>query len=152
MTQKYFLACSYPLAPGSVVNPGNWGRMIRKYSNGVFGDPWILLREEIFEHVRQSQFPTKPSRFEGIFLCETKDQLVQFLQENNRHLELVYEVELIDVAPAIHKGCLMHLDISLGETLSSFSRKANAYWDGANIKKPEILTTSGARIIAQLPS
>ena len=152
MTHKYFLACSYPLAPGSVVNPGNWGRIIRKYRTDGFGSPWILFREEIFEHVRQSQFPTKPSRLEGIFLCETKDHLVQFLQEAHRPLDLIYEVELIDEAAAIHRGCLMHLDISLIENMNSFSIKASAYWGGANIQKPEILTISSARIIAQLPS
>lgn len=149
---KYYFACSYPLAPGSIVNPGNWGRIIRQYNTGGFGNPWILFREEVFEKVRQSEFPTKPSRYESIFLCETKDTLSQFIQQAKRSLDLAYEVELIDATAPIHRGCLSNLDFAPQENMQSFTLKARSYWGGVNLQRPEIASTSSVRIIAQLQS
>jgi len=146
----YYYACSYPLASGSIINPGNWGRIIQKYNISSFGNPWILFREEVFEKVRQSEFPTKPSRYKSIFLCETKDMLAQFLQLANRSLDLIYEVELLDATAPIHRGCLLNLDFAPQENMQSFTLKARAYWNGANVQRPEIASTSSIKIISQL--
>ena len=146
----YFFACSYPLEAGSIVRAGNWGRIVRMYRTNGFGNAWILFREEVFECIRKTEYPLKPSRYDGIFLCETKDHLMQFLDVSKRPLDLIYEISLVDDSAPIHRGCLSHLDFSFQENFETFSIKARAYWIGDNIQRPEILTTSGVRIIAQV--
>jgi hypothetical protein len=69
MTQPYFYCCSLPLEAGSVIRPGNWGRILRTYTPQSSRDAWLLARELVWELVRLQRFPAKPSRFEGIFLC-----------------------------------------------------------------------------------
>jgi hypothetical protein len=51
MNQPYYFACSYPLEIGSVVLPGNWGRIVAMYNTLGFGNPWIQYREDVFERV-----------------------------------------------------------------------------------------------------
>lgn len=146
----FFFACSYPLEPGAIIRAGNWGRIVRMYRTNGFGNAWILFREEVFEHIRKTEFPSKPSRYDGIFLCETKDQLIQFLDSAIRPLDLIYEVGLVDNSAPVHKGCLSNLDFGLQENFETFTIKARSYWVGENIQKPEILTTSSVQIITQV--
>jgi hypothetical protein len=147
----YFYACSYPLEAGAVLRPGNWGRIVRKYNTRGFGNTWILFREEVFERIRRDEFPGKPSRFDSIFLCETEDDLRQFLKGTNRHLDLVYSVDLVDEDQPRHRACLTLLDFSAQESMASLEEKARLYWRGDEIRKPELVTTSRIRILAQKP-
>ena len=147
---SYFFACSYPLAPGSVVEPGNWGRIVRMYNTRGFGNPWILFREEVLEQVRATHYPVKPSRLDGIFLCESEEQLRDFLSNSDRPLDLAYEVVLTDESAPLHRGCLAHLDFAHQENLSTFTSKAHEYWAGDNPQQVEILTTSSIRIVARI--
>lgn len=146
----YYFACSYPLEPGSIVNPGNWGRIVAAYRTDGFGNPWLLFREEIFESVRKNNFPKKPSRYEGIFLCESEQNLSDFLQGNNRVLDLIYEVELADPSATVHRGCLSHLDFAAREDLSTLTRKANDYWNAQQVHVPEILVESSVKILRRI--
>lgn len=70
-TQYYHLTMAR-LAPGSIIYPGNWGRLLRRYENDsvtgqVFGNSWILARELKYELVRVQHYPSKPSRFDVAF-------------------------------------------------------------------------------------
>lgn len=148
----YFFACSYPLAPGSIVDPGNWGRMIKKYRTDGFGNAWVLFREEVFEEVRKTSFQSKPSRYSSIFLCESEADLREFIQTTSRVFDLIYQVEIVDSAAEIHRGCLSLLNFLPQENISTFRDKAAAYWTGSPINKPEILVESSVRILRALVS
>ena len=150
MNSKYYLGCSYPLEPGSVVLPGNWGRIVSMYNTAGFGNAWIQFREDVFEKVRQDECPQKPSRLKSIFLCESQQSLQEFLQQTNRALELMYEVALLDQQEPIHRGCLSLLDFQQREGLDSFTIKARNYWSAASVLRPEIATTSRVRIDARI--
>jgi len=146
----YFFACSYPLALGCVVNPGNWGRIVRKYRTDGFGNAWTLFREEVFEQVRVSEFATKPSRYDGIFLCESRTNLKHFIETNGRVMDLMYEVEIVDSTATIHRGCLSQLGFAHQENLATFTTKAQAYWSANNVVNPEILVTSSIKVVQQV--
>ena len=115
-TIKYYYLCSYPLSEGSIVEKGNWGRIIQnnpnfqqlsknlrinsRSSSGVIfvalQDQYII-RELIFERVRKDEFPIAPSRLNCIFVCKTIAGAKSFKSETKRNSNLVYEVEPTDV-------------------------------------------------------
>lgn len=150
MTTQYFFACSYPLEVGSVILPGNWGRIVSMYNTSGFGNAWIQYREDVFERVRLDEHPSLPSRLQSIFLCDSADALREFLRVTNRTIDLTYEVSLVDASESVHRGCLSHLDFQQKEGLDSFTRKARSYWSGTEITRPEIVTTSRVRIEARI--
>jgi hypothetical protein len=63
ITEKYYLACSYPLEVGSVVLPGNWGRIVGMYNTSGFGNAWVQYRDASVASSRTaesaSQLPPK---------------------------------------------------------------------------------------------
>ncbi len=109
----------------------------------------VQYREDVFEKVRADEFPDKPSRLKGIFLCESQHTLKQFLNDTKRVVDLAYEVSLVNPQEPIHRGCLSLLDFQAKEGLDSFTQKARSYWSGATMTKPEILTTSPVKIEGQ---
>ena len=56
--QEYYLLCSYILEPGSIVCPGNWGRIVGLNKDNGYAN---YRREEIFDKVRKESFSDKPS-------------------------------------------------------------------------------------------
>lgn len=67
------------LAPGSVILPGNYGRLIRRigwqHSNA--------LREAVLENVRAAAFPDRPSRLSCVFCLPSEDSARVFQAEND---------------------------------------------------------------------
>lgn len=146
---SYFFACSYPLEPGSIVKPGNWGRMIKSYTPQS-GAPWILIREMAYEEIREKEFPEKPSRFESIFLCSSSEGVKKFIAESGRQFDIPYEVELVDPSALSHEGCLNNPSISNGDNYTTLMEKARSYWSTSHVENPEFITLSSVRIVRQL--
>lgn len=145
---SYFFACSYPLEPGSIVRPGNWGRMIKSYTPQA-GNPWILVREMAYEEIRANEFPQKPSRFDSIFLCSSLEGISEFLRSNNRQFDIAYEVELVNPSATCHEGCLNNPVISAEDNYSSLLAKAREYWSATKVQNPELVTLSSVRILQE---
>ncbi len=141
MNKTYYYCCSLPLLPGSRVGPGNWGRFLRKYTQKS-GNHWLLTRELVYENVRISLFPDKPSRLNCIFICETFEALAHFKNQNGRVFDLTYEVELCQPDMPIHRGDLSLLNFSDTDTIEIFRAKAELFWSGDNIVMPEVLSAS----------
>lgn len=89
----YFHGNSTPLGAGSVILPGNWGRIIR---NLGWTHPFAL-REALFEHVRQTEFPNAVSRLECAYFFDNEPDAERYRAEPS-HIQtmLLYEVELVD--------------------------------------------------------
>ena len=149
MLNRFYFCCSYPLDAGSIVKPGNWSRILKKYTPQN-GNPWILVREMIFEKVRVDAYPNKPSRFDSIFLCESESDIKEFISSNQRIMDIPYEVELINESLAKHRACLMLSGIDNHDNYEHIESKARMYWSGNNINKVEIVTTSPVKIIRPL--
>lgn len=146
---SYYFACSYPLEAGSIVKPGNWGRMIKNYTPQA-GAPWILIREMAYEEIREREFPEKPSRFDAIFLCTSLPTMSDFIRANNRQFDIAYEVELVDPDQPTHLGCLNNPVLANEDNYSSLLEKARAYWAGNNIQNAEFVTHSSVRILSEV--
>ena len=59
---KYYWLCSYKLEVGSVIKPGNWGRMVKMYiPQNNHHQAVTVAREFIFESIRFKYFPDKPA-------------------------------------------------------------------------------------------
>jgi hypothetical protein len=144
----YYYACSYPLASGSVIKKGNWGRICKMES--IFQNTH-LLKEVIFENVRQQKYLERPSRFECIFLCPNVDSLRNFVN-TQRPYDLLYEVELIENNPEMFETDWNLLSPN-NVTIVAVEEAAHKYWAPQNVRddQKEILVESDIRIIRQLP-
>ncbi|NRF12619.1 DUF2441 domain-containing protein [Agrobacterium pusense] len=80
------------LGNGSIILPGNYGRIVRALGQSHAA----ALRESVLEHVRVQSFPEMPSRFEAAFFCETLAQIQAYITNNNLQFLNVYEVAKTD--------------------------------------------------------
>ena len=144
-----YYACSYPLAEGSVVIRGNWGRMLRLESIGS-GNLQRLLRETAFEKVRLQNYQTRPSRLDSNFTCPTLDSIREFVKVTKRIYDLIYEVEPVD-----ENASRFETDWSLinrpieNLTLEQVEALADQYWSPANVvpMHAEMVIASDIRIL-----
>lgn len=149
MNKTYFHALSTSLQIGSVVLPGNWGRMVKQYSPNA-GAPWILVRELIFEAVRVKYYSELPSRLESVFLCETEEELQQFCTSNQRKFDIGYEVEIVRSDALFHRADLTLANLDNLDTFETFEKRAMLYWNTKDISKVEVLTNSPVKIIRRI--
>jgi len=162
---KYYYLCSYPLREGSVVEKGNWGRIIqnnpnfqqlsknlRINSSGViFVAPQnqYIIRELIFERVRKNEFPDVPSRLECIFVCKTLDGAKSFKSETKRNSNLIYEVEPTDVNSRMLETDWSWINSIINKPVHEIEEAARKYWRGKiqDPDKKELLWDCGVRIL-----
>jgi hypothetical protein len=88
-----------PLAPGSVVLPGNYGQIIR--SVGQTHKHWH--RETVLEQVRVQHFPDKPSRLASTFSCPTEDT-ARFYRTHLDPNSILYLVEKVEPDASEHRA------------------------------------------------
>lgn len=140
----YFWGGSVLLEPGSVVAPGNWGRIVSMWAGHT-----ARTQELVFEGTRHREFSNMPSRFKAAFAFRTESDLSQFLAAANRTLDVAYEVELADPAQATLEA---DIDLVSGAgTLADMEARARAYWSGQQIGGPrEVVTLSALRIVRAL--
>ena len=156
MNAMVYYACSYPLASGSIVCRGNWGRILRLEAIGPSTFE-ILLREVVFEKVRLQHYPTRPSRFDCNFVCPNRNSMEEFIKATypNRRFDLIYEVEPVDPnAPRFETDwslvrALQNLSLDQAEDL------AHQYWQGTSTKNVnpqnlEVLFASDIRILRRV--
>jgi len=62
MTDTYYHCAPIALSAGSIIQPGNWGRIIRQYLSSDGGTFAVGFRERILEDIRAMHYPEKPSR------------------------------------------------------------------------------------------
>ena len=154
MLECYHVAC-VPLRMGSVIEPGNWGRILNLYSyplNQASGN--IVARELILEATRKVVAPSKPSRLEAAFCCPTLDSAKIFRAENKRFIDIIYKVS-IDTSMPIHYGNWNHVTPANGQSFfGEMDRLAKEYWTTewcvANITTLEIVTLSPLAIIEHI--
>jgi hypothetical protein len=158
MTQPiYFHLTPIRLAPGSIVQPGNWGRIIRKYQSPVpnvqtLGNAWIIARELIFDSVRMTQFSDKPSRMEAAFCClDEASARVYQAQADGFKIQALHEVELVDPSKPTHQAPLSLVDFAHGTLfIDETIRRASVYWTGDPNGNQEIVTLSPLRIVRSI--
>jgi hypothetical protein len=87
------------LGNGSIIQPGNWGMMIKNI--GALHP--CRNREQALEQVCLKFFPHKPSRLNGTFCCEKLDTILCY---KSAHCPegFLYEVEIMNPASPKQRG------------------------------------------------
>jgi hypothetical protein len=116
------------LGEGSVIQPGNWGRIIRTYG-------WIHNRaifETAMEYVRLTAFSHLPSRLDCAFFFDSLSEAQGYRNsDQSRQMMVIYEVEVIDKAATQHRTDYRNAGASGALDLGWI----NDYWAG-NMKPP----------------
>lgn len=151
---EYFWLNSIDIEAGSVVNPGNWSRII----SHTPGHGWALL-EEVYERLRRDQFPELPSRWNSIFLFN-QEALAREFRDSQRPTDLLYKVEPLDSEIEIKIATLdmsiINPDIPKTRPLcvSELELQALKYWQTSHneIQKqlPEVLIEGPIKVLGKL--
>jgi hypothetical protein len=105
----YFHFAPILLAPGSVIEPGNFGRIIRLHGANHF----LHRREMAYELVRQNLFPLLPSRLDCLF-CFPTQQEANLCRAHIRGFadSVLYEVENTALNPHLaHMNAIQHYQL-----------------------------------------
>lgn len=144
--KRYYWSCSYPLGEGSIILPGNWGRMLQQYT--LNDNIPNLLKEQIFETERLQSHLDKPSRFKSIFLCKDRESLKAF-QRTGRRFDLSYEVSIVDDVKLFESNWEL-ASLQNGDTYEAIQQRAKNYWTYDGDENIEIVTESRIKIIRQI--
>jgi hypothetical protein len=146
MAIELYHCAPLPLSPGSVICPGNWGRIKRRFEQNALS----LLREAVLDDIRRREFATKPSRLDAGFACPT---IVDVEQYRAKHAPtgLIYKVELLEPSALSHSGDHeLYLQGFVG--IDGMEELARRYWRSESLGGPEILTLSPMRVIECIDS
>lgn len=133
---------------GKAVTPDEKGLL--KSAHSVLKHQTMLLRELIFEHVRQESFPDKPCRLKGIWLIPHDEQLLAQWCATAPHGQFrAFEIE---ACGKIHQGYSRYLK---PECISVAKLRENArlYWsDPVNVhpEAAEILLEGEIKVIREV--
>jgi hypothetical protein len=126
-----FHCAPLPLAAGSVICPGNWGRIKRRFDQ----HPLAIAREAILEDIRRREFGGKPSRLDAAFACPT---LVGAEQYRAAHTPsgLIYKIDLLDPEALNHTGDhALYLEPFIG--IEGMEDVARRYWRSESLGSTE---------------
>jgi hypothetical protein len=145
------------LGPGSIILPGNYGRIIRTV--GEAHPLWT--REQTLEEVRMLEFPHKPPRLDSAFAYTSLDTArfhMNLPQIRGQMFPILYEVEKVDEHAPEHRA-----DYNVVQPLprrpETMPEIARLYWtaglwtrtaEAPNIRSEELVTLSPLRIVRML--
>lgn len=148
--KKYYWLGSYPLASGSIVEPGNWGRIINLYNIQNAQSAFVAAKEFIFENIRVETYPERPSRLSCLFLCEDLASAKDFQEKNGRINDIIYEVEIVGKDEVFRTDWSILNKCNENPKVSNIKELAEKYWKGVEIENPEALTNSSIKIIKKI--
>lgn len=145
MAGTYFHVAPLPLGPGSIIRPGNWGRIKRT----IEGNSASIAREAVLELVRIRDFGSlPPSRLNCCFACPSLEHAVAYRQLH-APANLIYEVTTVDHDPPVHVGDhQMVLEGYIG--MDGMATIARRYWEKSDKPFPEVLIGSPIRVIKEV--
>lgn len=141
---RFFHVAPTLLSPGSVILPGNWGRILRVYSQA--ND--VLFREYVLEETRKSKFPEKPSRLNAVFLLETFEEALWY-KNNLASTNLVYEVDAETEGIVIHRGDYTRVGPVNQPILDAVPRYAEEYWSRVPTERIEVVFPNAVTVVAK---
>jgi len=109
----------------------------------------MLMREYVFETVRASRFPEKPSRQKCIWLTEENQVKYWFNWLNDNSSS--YSVFQLECTGRFHTGGQVYLNSDI-MGFSELESNANMYWHGLNtegFQNHEIIFTRKAKVIGK---
>lgn len=136
------------LAPGSVILPGNMGRIVGLYVAGTDRP----AQEAIYERARTVLQPTAPSRLACTFVCPTIEDAVEFAMTGAPRMNQWYAVEPVEPTPELFVatqtawGMPTHAAKPWKE--SDFTAICEEYWNGPAEHHREILYPGPLRVLS----
>ena len=141
------------LRPGTIVDPGNYGRLVNQARE--CGPHWN--RELVLEEVRRKRFPNKPSRLSSCFVTDNIET-AEFYHRNHCPEGYLYTVVLEDSSQLLHVGdfnCIQPLP-GRNETMEQIAER---YWacdlrtkisEHLDMVCNETVTTSALRVVSPI--
>lgn len=145
----FFHVAPLLLAPGSVILPGNYGRVVRLI--GPSHHAWE--REQVLESVRAARYSEKPSRLACCF-CFESPNTADFYRRVRAPNDVAYEVEKIEQDAPEHRSDFNVIQPLPGRS-ENMEQIADLYWTAGLwisvqempwIRCEEVLTASPLRI------
>jgi hypothetical protein len=140
----YFHVTPTLLGPGSILLPGNWGRILQTYIQA--ND--ILFREDALERIRVASYPAKPSRLNCIFLLESLEEAIWYKNNVVRMNYPIYEVTGAEGVPR-HRGNYTKVAPVGQPLLANMPAYADAYWSTAPTERIEVVFAGEVTVVAQ---
>ena len=148
-TQTYFHIAPIKVAVGTIIQPGNFGRIIRShYPTNNTNNLVAPYREAVFEYARLALAPSKPSRLDCLFACFTLAD-AQAYRAANSPTGLIYEIEPNVGVGDAHIADWQLISFPTTGQFSDIFEMARQYWTGGNpAQNREILLPRAAKVVA----
>lgn len=140
------------VAPGSVLLPGNWARVVRARADfGIQDAKDMLAYEEVFEEIRQKEAPTAPSRLSCLYVSPDLAAAEHFrISMGSGRTDVPYRVEPVEPLGEVFvsRWSLWNWrEIREGTSLRA-RKSARRYWtEPASGNGREILVPCSIRIL-----
>jgi len=147
----YFHCAPIELGPGSIINPGNWGRIFDLYeAQPGSGLPTNVFKEALLEQARLLYAPQKPSRLASAFACLTLPEAIAFRNKHQK-TNIIYEVRPTVPNPNMHLG---DYELSIApyppRYFQSMLDQPRDYWMKPATSNLEILLECPVQIVAMV--
>lgn len=148
----YYHSAPLLLEVGAIIHPGNWGRILNCYTQQQ-GNPWLLVREFLFESIRAAEYPGLPSRLSCAFVFDDLEHANQYKSNFSRWNPL-YEVAIVSPDAPNHRAGfnLVNFPPTNVEFVPVVVALARKYWCGDQIEVGELLTKSALRVVSMISS
>lgn len=148
---SFYYFCSYPLGIGSIIQKGNWGRIMSLNQINP-NSSLYLLREIIFERIRLEEYPERPSRLKSIMVCSNLESAKEFKKEAGRQFDILYEVEPLNISSNSFDADWSLITSPLNKTIIQVEEEARNYWRGLILheNKKETILDSDIRILSRI--
>lgn len=146
--QTYFHCAPITLAPNSIIQPGNWGRILNHYetTNGQIN--LNAVNEGLLEWARRALAPTKPSRLSCVFTLPTLAEAIVFRDKHQR-MGVIHEVRPTDDKSKRHDG---DYDLAMtpyrGRYLAQMLDFPMRYWVDQPTANIEILFECSVQVVS----
>jgi hypothetical protein len=150
MAQTYFHCAQPKFDIGTVICPGNWGRLIRTQYLAIPNGNMVPLphREAVLEFARLAIARTKVSRLSCVFACETFESATQFRQAHQAG-NIIYEVEPIGDLTGTHRA---NFDLTnlpqQGSYFDGVHEAARLYWTEEDPSNVEVLLPCSVKVVS----
>jgi hypothetical protein len=145
----YFHCSPITLSPGSIIHPGNWGRVLHLYeTNNPTQVQLNAIREALLELSRQAIAPNKPKRIESVFTLLNLGDAIAFRNKHQR-TSVIHEVVPVVENPNTHLG---DYEIAItpfqGQYFQQMFDFPRAYWTTTQPQFPEMLFDCEVRVVS----
>lgn len=147
---EYFHCAPIKLGMGSVIEPGNWGRLVRaKYVSGVAEGTSRIIFEMAYESMRLAFNPDAPSRLDCVFACPTLETAL-FYRDNHADGNIVYRVASLDESRPVHVTSWSLYGLGNGLDYQQSEARIRAYWTEPPSENFEVLIGGAVRVLEAL--